>query len=1355
MVAAALVACMLHRPAPGRAEASPPDKAETGTLILDESAYWRYHLQGHPAKLSYELMKQSAEKVLGEKPFKSLRDRHVRKLRKEGREGDDWRKGLTYHTYYFNDPKVKSTPPPPDWMKPGFDDSDWGRYQKPFKMGKDFRADGYTEHLFQVHPVCFRARFDIPDPRQAGNLHLRLVYRGGIRAFLNGKEIARGHLPAGKLAPDTPARPYPPEAYYLLDDEHPKGIPGQKRKPRCLVGNGVYVMNDLGVFARSQGWEELAKVDAPGGPYVGTRSLGMGLKDGFVNRKGWDRIVRLRDRVLEVKIPASQIRKGGNVLALELRSSQLGPVALIWRVSWGGSGSWKHCWLLKVSLRAAGKDVPSALKRPPGVQVWVEDIHHRLFSPEFHPPGDLPRRARIVAARNGTCAAQVVVGTDRELTGLKVSVSDFDGPGKASLPASAAEVLYVAGHPAWELPILGRGKGGGGEARPGFMWYSSEYSIILDRHSRLEGIMRRGKDEQTENRRHALRQRELKRIQFFDHLRPTPPASIPADTCQPAWISVTVPRDLPAPGKYAATITVRIDGQKPVKLPLELEVADWSLPDPADFRTIVALEQSPYAVARRYKVSLWSEEHFRLMTPSYQMLAKVGNDFLMVPVIIKTEFGNSTDSPVRILRTAGGELKLDFSALDRYLDFARRHWGRVRCIAFVVDHSDRQIVAVYITDEATGKRELVKIGKDAPQERRRRFWRLLATGIHRHMQARGLGDSLHWGLHGDGVNDPTLVKLLKEFAPDVTWVRYSHRVSPNQNYTFTATVRVPYQYLTPTSRKGWKTAPDRVNLWLPRHWNGIAVCWGTSSPFAYRVGIERALAAGAPGVGRAGADYWDGTWLHDFPRTPYCGMPLLAVFWPGPGGAESSVRFEVFREGVQETEARIFIEQALEKIAETGLPNRIAAFLDRRIHDTIFAPAFTPHAKIEEYNAGWQGRSRELYQAAAKVARHLGVDLAASKLELEAPARGQTELKVTLRNWTAGARAWKLSSDRPWLLPRRLAGEVRGVAGQVPVLVDTSALEPGEPVTGALTLTDAKTGRTESVPVTARVMPVMRLGGAAQVANVLCNTSGELVFRLQNTSARELDWQAVLSAGWARAEPAAGKLPPGRQCPIRVKLSPPGRGRARHEVSLLLSESGGAEHHRRLVVHVMPGFLPPKSRPPGKAVPMESMDAKLLKSCAVGGRKLDLKRHRFSFYSKKNPGPARGGLKVGRITVHGWGRFRKQFQKGFCLQPGYEVTYGLEGQPFRSFAVEIGWLTASTLPSESREIPTLYFEVYVDGRLRAHSGGVGFTDPPRLLVVEGLAGAKEIRFLTRCHDERRNTHGTSIWGTWAEPAFYK
>jgi hypothetical protein len=143
----------------------------------------------------------------------------------------------------------------------------------------------------------------------------------------------------------------------------------------------------------------------------------------------------------------------------------------------------------------------------------------------------------------------------------------------------------------------------------------------------------------------------------------------------------------------------------------------------------------------------------------------------------------------------------------------------------------------------------------------------------------------------------------------------------------------------------------------------------TSYPFAYRVLVDHALALGRVGICRVGADEWAAT-HYDGMRVPtwIVGMPVLFTLWPGPAGAESSARFEALIEGIQESEARIFLEQALDR---GGLPNDLAQRAARALAQHFLETSFF-HNKLclyefEKYYYRWQERSRRLYQTAAEV----------------------------------------------------------------------------------------------------------------------------------------------------------------------------------------------------------------------------------------------------------------------------------------------------------------------------------------------------------------------------------------------------
>ena len=81
---------------------------------------------------------------------------------------------------------------------------------------------------------------------------------------------------------------------------------------------------------------------------------------------------------------------------------------------------------------------------------------------------------------------------------------------------------------------------------------------------------------------------------------------------------------------------------------------------------------------------------------------------------------------------------------------------------------------------------------------------------------------------------------------------------------------------------------------------------------------------------------------------------------------------------MQETEARIFLERACEKLSapeHKGFVERATALLDERLLETMVdSPAMSNPELAELCGKGWQDRSRRLYQTAVEAAKILGGD---------------------------------------------------------------------------------------------------------------------------------------------------------------------------------------------------------------------------------------------------------------------------------------------------------------------------------------------------------------------------------------------
>ena len=805
---------------------------------------------------------------------------------------------------------ITCTPPPPaDWASPDFDDRAWVRARGPL----------FTRVTRRLALLCVRGKFRVPEPAKAGGLTLSLSFRGGVVVYVNGRELVRSHLPKGKIGPDTPATDYSKDAY-----TDPDG----------------YLL----------------------------RWVGFGDPEKYGDR------FRLRARHLnDVKIPSSMLRKGLNVLAVELHRA---PTAEVMHTGRPRRHTrrytvWSMLSLERLDLAAPpGSTVAPNFKRSPGLRVWTHPVTASLHGPDYGDPNDPPQPLQICGAPNGAFSAQFVVGSDRAIHGLKVVPDELSGPKGAVLPASAVNVRYAT---------LGDHPEGGTERR---YPYSG-----------------------------GTQQRYRRGVRRFDGLLDEPPDPVAADgktdgAIQPVWVTVRAPRDA-RPGTYSGALTVHTKGAPPTRVPLEVYLADWPLPDPADFVTHVGLIQSPDTLAVRYKVPMWSERHWELIERSFKFIAQVGGKTLYIPLIRRTYFGNK-HSMVRWIKKADGSYDHDFSIVEKYVGIAAKHLKRPPVVcAYCWEVSTGSIymsgkhhfvknagMPFTIVDPKTGKLTEA-VGPTWGSKGIRAFWRPVMDGLRRVLAKHGLAKSLMVGICGDRHARKDAVEDLRAVAPEAGWVVASHNMP-------TALHKQPVSYATgvwgltppppPATKRyyGWKSPYRRAAF--PRY--GASVVGHslrTWSPLGvYRSATEAAMTGARgrlQGIGRCGADFWHMRKIK-YSSAPICGRYPETAGWhggwlhnsfpyilaPGKDGAVATARFEMFREGIQETEARVVIEKVLTdpaKRARLGstLAARCQAALDKRIeaYREAIAGGGTYVTWAGFADSGWQKRSWDLYAAAAAV----------------------------------------------------------------------------------------------------------------------------------------------------------------------------------------------------------------------------------------------------------------------------------------------------------------------------------------------------------------------------------------------------
>jgi len=783
--------------------------------------------------------------------------------------------------------KPWSSPGPAEnWNTVDFDDIDWAQEHCP--VGPDLEEKRWNHGGFtmwsdgspsQVARIFSRGRFEVPDPAGLDGVDLSVAFHGAAIVYVNGKEVARAHVLEKSPGHGIRGEAYTDDVYVGPDGKAITGKPTPKSKPEQLAA------------------------------------------------------YQKRVRQLKTRIPASLLRKGVNVLAIEILRA---PYNEIYRAkpkeykkkeycAW--PWPWPHCRLLDVKLTSSRPEgVLANVGRPKGVQFWFPHPWATVTGFDYGCGAEPVRTLRLVGFRGGAFSAKLVVSSSGAIPDLNVTASALKGD-RSSMPASRVTLRY---------------------AQPNGL----RFRALLDDTPQPVPV--------THFRRHRR--------------DPGTRAAV-----QPVWVTVDVPRDA-KPGTYTGTITAQAGGLKPVVVPLEITVHDWLYPEPGDLASHNNFWQAHEIHALRYKLPLWSDEHFKVMGQCLELSKPLANRMCYVPLTVGGYQCGNRESLVRWIRKPDGSFDHDFTVFDRYLDVYDRALGKPGVLSVEVCisiHSRSRPkdgtnpIKVSRLDPATGKVELMSQPPYGSPEGVA-FWKPVLAEVKKRLENRGWWDVALVGTASDSGPTKGETETLKVIWPDTRWLFAGH---PNRK----SVAGMPVGSLAWVWGNGRLWKPSAKQPKYPRPWSGKSITLafprtGCSacelkmdfSLHAFRIGAEKNMQCGQDGMGRVGLDFW--RYKDERGRTIQLhtaggqfsfdgSIPYFVA--PGPKGPVLTTHSEMYREGLQVREAITFVLKAVDG-------GKLPAELAGRIESLVARRA----ARIDKPYGfrDWRQQEDELFSLCAEAA---------------------------------------------------------------------------------------------------------------------------------------------------------------------------------------------------------------------------------------------------------------------------------------------------------------------------------------------------------------------------------------------------
>ncbi len=658
-----------------------------------------------------------------------------------------------------------------------------------------------------------------------------------------------------------------------------------------------------------------------------------------------ERMAQRDRRQRNLEIPVRLLRAGHNVVAIELHMAPIDyrALAAYWQ-RWAPIG----LFTARLSVSPGAAAAPARAAR---IHVWNCDAYDTQTVFDYGDPTIPVQPIRVNAARASVFNGRLMVSSDQPIKELKVRVSDLalapgTSAGASTIAASAIRVRYAV------------------PATPDKSWAAPH---------RFDGLLDPIPAEIPVSKV-SVPARDLFNPRPYLLDSNAAPDVLTCGAVAPLWFTVRVPKTA-APGLYEGVVTVSAEGLTPTDVKLRVNVCDWVMPDPKDFRIQNFLYNAEEVAAMHYGVTNYSDRHFELVGKSLALLAEANSRQVHANLSVGFKGRGNPESLVRWIKQADGSFQHDFTNFDKCLAMVAKSIGTPNTLRLNLWGGP-----VTVVDPATGK--LANLQPPEGEEGYR-FWKPVFDEMLKKIKARGWLDQTTIGCNiHSGVPSPATVGLAHRLWPEGEWSWTSHAAGEGARFAGTMGGDIKEDGKTGSDAHRLATGDfsgvgtNKIVLMTVRHADGVWMVgpsgkfppiWALDGPrrntfcntvrhvvndnYALRE-VRRlvefgALYKGYDGVSEFGADVFPvkrpvgGYGMPPISEGANWGNPnsTLALLYPGPDGPVTTERFEMFREGVELCEAIIFVRGAIHRnrIGQE-LKAKVAGYLGQR--QSVFAMGF-------------------------------------------------------------------------------------------------------------------------------------------------------------------------------------------------------------------------------------------------------------------------------------------------------------------------------------------------------------------------------------------------------------------------------